>query len=148
MAEENTDTIRILIVDDEDALRRLIRRRLERTGWCTVVGEASNIAEALEIAEVEQPDVILLDLLLGPERGTDAIGVLMQAAPRTMIAILTVLLAEEHEDVNKAAGAFAFYEKTMLADLAHYLRDDLDAFAKALAGESIVAPAATTRRPT
>lgn len=147
MAGLNTDEVRILLVDDEEDLRYLIRRRLERTGWCTIVGEASSTAEAIEAAAAEQPDVILLDLLLGSERGTDAIGRLLQAAPGAMVAVLTVLLAEEEESTSRAAGAFTFYEKTMLSDLATHLRDDLDTFSRALQGESVVAPAATTRRP-
>lgn len=138
--------ISILVVDDEDDLRTLIRRRLERAGWYTVIGEATTTRDAINLAEAHQPDVILLDLLLGSEHGVDAIGDLLRAAPRTMIAALTVLSAEDQEPTVKAAGAFVFYEKTMLVDLPGHLRDDLFRFHRAIAGEDVVAPSAITRR--
>lgn len=146
MPLQRPDTIRVLVVDDERDLRSLIRHRLERSGWCHVIGEAADTADAIRLAEDEQPDVILLDELLGAERGRHAIGLLMRAAPQTMIATLTVLDAEDEEKSVRAAGAFAYYEKTMLAELAEYLREDLETFRRAIAGEDVIAPSATTRR--
>lgn len=146
MAPQGTDTIRVLVVDDEQDLRALVRHRLERTGQCSVIGEAASTTEAIRLAEDEQPDVILLDELLGTERGSDAIGPLMRVAPHSMIATLTVLEAEDQEEAMRAAGAFAYYEKTMLANLAQHLREDLHTFRRAIAGDDVIAPSATSRR--
>lgn len=146
MAPPSTETVRILIVDDEQDLRRLIRHRLERTGWCTVIGEAADTADTIRLAEAEQPDVVLLDLLLGAERGIDAIGELLRVAPQAMVAALTVLSAEDQEEAVKVAGAFAFYEKTMLADLPDHLGEDLPLFRRAITGDDVLAPSAVDRR--
>ncbi|MFV1919836.1 response regulator, partial [Sphingomonas sp. MJ1 (PH-R8)] len=56
---------RILIVDDEVAIRRLLRNTLERAGY--TVAEAMNGREALVQASAHEPDAILLDLGL-PDR--------------------------------------------------------------------------------
>lgn len=137
----------VVVVDDDESLRTLIRHRLERTGEYTVVGEAVNTTDALALAEAQKPHVVLLDLLLGDEVGADIIGDLLRTAPQTMIAVLTALSAEEHEEIVRAAGAFVFYEKTTLTDLPADLREDLRTFRQALDGTEIVAPSAITRRP-
>lgn len=146
MTSAGGEKIRVLVVDDEAALRRLIRERLEADEACTVVAEAADTDTALRLAEDEQPDVVLLDLLLGPERGVDAIGALLRVAPEAMVAVLTVLGAEEEESPALAAGAFVFYEKTMLERLPDHLREDLALLRRALSGEEVMAPSALTRR--
>jgi DNA-binding response OmpR family regulator len=138
-------TIDVLLVEDEPALRALIRRRLERER-CSVVAEADSVAETLELASAHEPDVILLDLLLGGELGSDAVGPLTRLVPSTMIAILTSLPAEIEEPALRRAGAFVFYEKAMLVDLVDHLREDLHTFHRALNGEDVVAPSAIARR--
>jgi CheY-like chemotaxis protein len=62
--------LRCLIVDDSDAFVETASALLERQG-VTVVGVASNTAEALQQARVLQPDVILVDIGLGDESGFD-----------------------------------------------------------------------------
>lgn len=137
--------LRVLIVDDEEPLRVLFRRRLERDG-CEVVAEAGGIDGLVELATAHQPDVVLLDLRLGADHGADAIGPLTRALPRTMLAVLTSLDAEDAEDATRRAGAFAYYEKTMLADLTRFMREDIVTFRRALDGEDVLAPSAITRR--
>jgi DNA-binding NarL/FixJ family response regulator len=146
MKPPHEDVISVLVVDDEEALRTLIRRRLERTGWYLVVAEAATTTEAVTLTEHHQPDVVLLDLLLGQDNGADIIGELLRVAPMTLVAILTVLSAEDQEEAVKAAGAFVFYEKDLLADMPVHLREDLRTFQRALEGEDVVAPSAIARR--
>ena len=59
----------VLVVDDERSLRLLCRINLELDGH--VVHEAETLAEARELIERESPDVILLDIHVGPEDGLD-----------------------------------------------------------------------------
>lgn len=54
--------IRVLIVDDSFLMRRVIRNIIEKDNSMTVVDEASNGVEALELAAALRPDVILLDI--------------------------------------------------------------------------------------
>jgi DNA-binding NarL/FixJ family response regulator len=137
----------VVVVDDEPALREIISIALNTSGPFEVVATAKDGEQALEMVAEHQPDVVLLDLLLGPERGADLIAPIMRSTPRSMIAALTALPAESEEASVLRAGAFVFYEKGMLTSLASYLATDLELFRRALDGEDVVAPSALVRRP-
>jgi DNA-binding NarL/FixJ family response regulator len=143
----NLDHATVVVVDDEPALLEIISITLGTAGPFEVVGRAKDGEQALALAEEHQPDIILLDLILGSERGVDLIPPLLRTAPRTMIAALTALPAEAEESSVLRAGSFVFYEKGMLTSLPTYLTNDLALFRRALAGEDVVAPSALVRRP-
>jgi two-component system KDP operon response regulator KdpE len=65
---------RILVVDDEPPIRRLLRGALERAGYKVI--EAETAREALSLANHERPDAILLDLGLPDRDGLELIPVL------------------------------------------------------------------------
>ena len=77
-------TGRILIVDDEPAIRRLVRGAIERAGYS--VTEASNAAEALTEASRERCEVVLLDLGL-PDRDGMELVPLIKAMDRAVIVL-------------------------------------------------------------
>jgi CheY-like chemotaxis protein len=70
-------SIRCLLVDDSDAFLKAASILLQREGM-TVVGVASNSAEALRQARALRPDVILVDIGLGDESGFDLARLLAQ----------------------------------------------------------------------
>lgn len=143
-----TDDVRtVVLADDEDDYRFVLRRGLERGGRFKVLAEAGTGAEALDHVTEHQPCVLLLDLGL-PDATDDAlIGRLLMAAPQTMIAIMTGRSAEERESATRAAGAFTYYEKAMIGrGLLDYLETDCDLFERAIGGEDVVAPSAISRR--
>ena len=63
--------ISIMIVDDHVVIRSGLRMLIEHDQRMRVVAQAGNRTEALERAESERPDVIILDLVLGDERGDE-----------------------------------------------------------------------------
>ncbi|EKF43215.1 response regulator transcription factor [Nitratireductor indicus] len=65
-------TVRILVVDDEPPIRKLLRVGLTAEGYAIV--EATNAVEAMQKAEGEQPDLILLDLGLPDMQGHDLLA--------------------------------------------------------------------------
>ncbi len=75
---------RILVVDDEAAIRRLARAALERAGMA--VREAENAREALLFANAERPDLVLLDLGL-PDRGGLELVPLLKAKGLAVIIV-------------------------------------------------------------
>jgi YesN/AraC family two-component response regulator len=81
--------IRVVVADDVADLRELVRIKLELEPGFTVVGEAENGAQAIEVAATTQPDCILLDLAMPVMDGLQAIPKLRQVAPRTKIAVLS-----------------------------------------------------------
>jgi DNA-binding NarL/FixJ family response regulator len=66
------EAIRVLVVDDHPVWRDGVRADLERAGVATVVGEASDGGEAIELARAEMPDVVIMDLQLPTVPGAEA----------------------------------------------------------------------------
>jgi DNA-binding NarL/FixJ family response regulator len=82
-------TIRVLVVDDHTVMRAGLCMLLESQPGLSVVGEASTCADAVTAASREQPDVIVLDLLLGSENALDCLARLRAAASGARVLILT-----------------------------------------------------------
>ncbi|MEH3158080.1 MAG: response regulator transcription factor [Sphingomonas taxi] len=104
---------KILVVDDDAAIRRLLRNTLLRADYAVV--EANDAKEALRQAAVEHPDAVLLDLGL-PDR--DGLGLIPQFLAREGIAVL-VVSAREAVDEKVAAldlGAVDFVTKPFDTD--------------------------------
>lgn len=146
MTEATDAPARVVIVDDEPGIRRILELTLRRTGRYEVVAQVGTGEEALAAVAEHQPDVVLLDLMLGPEWGVDLIAPILARSPGSLVAILTALSAEREEDAALTAGAFVFYEKTMVVSLVEYLDRDLALFRRALAGHDVLAPSALQRR--
>jgi len=93
--------IRIVIADDHVVLRRGLRVLLELEPDLEVGGEASNGAEAIALAEREEPDIMLLDLTMPALRGVDAIPEIRQVSRDTKVLVLTM-----HRDVTYLRQVF------------------------------------------
>lgn len=90
-----TRPIRVLLIDDHAVVRRGLRLLIESEPGLKVAGEASHRTDALTTAEREQPDIILLDLLLADVDGLDLIPELIAAAREARILVLTGVLNPE-----------------------------------------------------
>jgi CheY-like chemotaxis protein len=104
-----------LIVDDNATFLDAATALLEREG-VTVVGVASDSAQALAKAKELHPDVILLDVMLGRESGFDVASRLAA----TELAGITVILVSTHaesdfEDLIEEAPVAGFLEKSELS---------------------------------
>ncbi|HYX69922.1 MAG TPA: response regulator [Terriglobales bacterium] len=101
----------ILVADDEDSLRLLIRTTLE-SSEVTIV-EAADGVEALEMARRELPDLIVLDWMMPGKTGLEVAREL-RADPRTSgiaILMLTAMGQEKDKKEGLAAGVQAFLVK-------------------------------------
>jgi len=74
---------RILIVDDEAAIRRLLRTSLERAGYR--LAEAGNAREAMTAVQIDRPDAVLLDLGLPDRDGLELVPLIKAAGPALII---------------------------------------------------------------
>lgn len=93
---------RILIVDDNAAIRHLMRSYLEHAGHL-ICGEAYDGVQAIESAKQTQPDLILLDLTMPVMSGIETASVLKRIMPQTPVILFTL-----HEDaINKELAATA-----------------------------------------
>jgi DNA-binding NarL/FixJ family response regulator len=109
-------TLRCLIVDDSPRFLHAARGLLERQG-VMVVGMASTSAEALQQATQLQPDVALLDIDLGGERGFDLARQLSREAslaPTRMILISTHA-EQDYTDLIAASPVIGFLPKSALS---------------------------------
>ena len=103
--------LRVLIVDDEPDVRRVVRMALERRSEFHVVAEAGDGAEAVSAAQHAQPHLIVLDLDMPRVSGLDALPALRTALPAACVVVLTGLPRERMEPLARSAGAVGFIEK-------------------------------------
>jgi len=103
--------IRVLVCDDVEAFRVLMRYTLQEDPGIEVVGEAADGMEAIQQAADLQPDVVLLDLTMPLLDGIDAIPTVLERAPRTRVVALSGWGAERMADAALAQGAIAYLEK-------------------------------------
>jgi DNA-binding NarL/FixJ family response regulator len=81
---------KILIADDDATIRSLLRRFLEKQPDWQVCGEASNGAEAIEIVEELEPDVVVMDLGMPVMTGLQASPEIAKAHPRIPMLLISV----------------------------------------------------------
>lgn len=86
--------MRVVVADDEPDLRLLLRMQLSRRPDVTVVGEAAEGAEAVQIAVAEEADVVVMDLLMPGTSGFEAIGMLHEQAPHIGVVAYTAVAGE------------------------------------------------------
>ena len=120
-----------MVVDDHPVWRDGIRGDLEASGVATVVVEAGDGGEAIELAREHTPDVILMDLRLRTVSGVDATRRIIEEAPHTKI--LVVSATGEEADVLEAVkvGAAGYILKSETG------RDIVDAVRRVHAGEPV-----------
>lgn len=139
---EADDRPRVLVIDDEPDIRRIVRLLLERDGSFDVVGEAPNGVEGVEAAKELQPEIVLLDLMMPKLSGREALPLLGKHVPRSMVVVLSALDEKSEGEPARALGAFGYLEKTSLGEnFAAQLADLYEQFCRALDGETVVAPA-------
>jgi DNA-binding NarL/FixJ family response regulator len=105
-------SIRVLVCDDVEAFRALMRFTLPEDPSIEVVGEAADGIAAIESAEELQPDVVLLDLTMPRLDGIDAIPAVLARAPNTRVVALSGWGADRMADEALARGAVAYLEKS------------------------------------
>lgn len=106
--------MRCLIVDDTGTFLVAARELLERQGL-DVVGTASTIADALELARHLQPDLTLVDVGLGEESGFDLVRRLAAAGDGGHVVLISTYAERDLEDLISASQAIGFVSKSELS---------------------------------
>jgi DNA-binding NarL/FixJ family response regulator len=131
--------IRVMLVDDHPVVREGLRGMLEAEADLTVVGEAGSGTEAVALAQVVHPDVILMDLRMPGLDGAGATEQIMAASRDSRVIVLTTY--ETDADILRAveAGATGYLLKdSSRAELAGAIR-------AATRGETVLAPSVAGR---
>ena len=107
--------IRVLIADDHSVVREGLRRFLGRDPELAVVGEASDGAEAVELARRLRPDVVLMDLLMPVMDGIAATSAIRKELPEIEVVALTSVLESAAVIGAVKAGAIGYLLKDIRA---------------------------------
>ncbi len=108
-----TEPLRILLADDSVLFRKGLRALISTRTDMQVVAEASDGLQAIELARVTAPDIVLLDINMPRCTGLEAIPQILRDVPQTRVVMLTV--SEEDRDLFTAikSGAFGYLLKDM-----------------------------------
>jgi two-component system invasion response regulator UvrY len=97
--------VRILLVDDNPAVRRYLRAILEQQESWHVCGEARTGAEALQqVLKTPPPDLILLDYQMPDLNGVDVARQISELFPRIPILMVTLHLSNQLAEAARQAG--------------------------------------------
>jgi DNA-binding NarL/FixJ family response regulator len=131
--------IKVLLVDDQALVRSGFRMILESKDDLEVIGEAADGREAVELAQVTSPDVILMDVRMPELDGVEATRRILEASSSARVIILTTFDLDEYVFEAIRAGASGFLLKDVRpAEL-------VDAIRVVAAGEALLAPSVTRR---
>ncbi len=138
-AEKPEDAIRVLIVDDHALFRRGLQMVLEGEPDIDVVGEASDGHEAVERAEKNTPDVVLMDVRMPKRSGIEATRAIKEVLPSAKILMLTI--SDEEADLYEAikAGASGYLLKEIsIEEVANAVREVQQ-------GKSLISPSMASK---
>src|SRR5499427_6271651 len=109
-----TKQIKILTVDDHPLLRQGIAAVIQGEKDMSIVGEAANGREAIEMFRSQRPDVTLMDLQMPDLNGIDAIAAIRQEYPQARIIVLTTYEGDVLTRRALKAGATGYILKDMI----------------------------------
>ena len=107
----------ILIVDDSPTIRKTLRQTLEREDAWEVCGEAADGREAIERAQLLNPDVVVLDLSMPVMNGLEAARELKRTSPSLPLVMFTDFNLPQLTNEALSAGVSAVVSKSEAAGL-------------------------------
>ncbi len=128
--------IKVLLVDDHTVVRSGLGAVLAVSDDLKLIGEAADGEEAVRFCEHNQPDVILMDLLMPKMDGVAATKAIKERWPKTQIIVLTSFKEKEYVEGALKAGAVSYLLKNVSAD------ELINAVRKAHTGQSSLSPEA------
>lgn len=129
---------RVLIADDQELVRVGFTMILERAGL-SIVGQAADGAEALELALQTRPDIILMDVRMPRMDGIEATRQIVGRLPEVRVVMLTTFDLDRYVYSAVQAGASGFLLKDVSPD------DLVHAVGAVARGDTMLAPALTRR---
>ena len=125
--------VRLMLADDHRMLREGLRRSMTEQGF-SVVGEAADGAQAVELAHRLRPDVVLMDVTMPELDGVGATREIRSALPEVRVVMLTMHADEDVLASAIRAGASGYLVKDCST------REIAEAVRMAASGETIISP--------
>ncbi len=110
-ARSEQPPLRTVIVDDSAVFRRIMERAVAEVGGLELVGTARDGREGVELAEREEPDLVLLDIEMPRMNGLEALDLLVRRHPGLVVIMVSSLSAADHTVRCLEAGALDFVPK-------------------------------------
>lgn len=117
--------LRIVLVDDNPEYRLLLKQFIERGTTYSVVGEASNGEEAIELVERLLPHVVVMDVMMPVLDGVAATQTIKDRFPGMGVIALTASMDEGHAGDMSAAGVDGYFLKSEPVDKLIYQLDTM-----------------------
>jgi CheY-like chemotaxis protein len=122
--KEDRVDIGVLIVDDQQDIRVILRRLVEQAGsGIFVAGEAANGQDAIELADELDPAMIVLDAQMPGMDGLETAGLIRERRPDQMIILCTAFVDEETRRRAQSAGIGLAISKSQLRDVPAAIRN-------------------------
>ncbi len=113
---------RILIVDDEAPVRRVLRRKLEQCGYD--INEAADGKQAMRAVDQQPPDLVITDIIMPEKDGIETILFLRKRRPGVKAIAISAPSNQLFLDSARGLGAARAFEKPLnLAELAAAVKD-------------------------
>jgi len=129
--------VRVALVDDQPLIRSALRVLIADAVDLTVVGEAGNGQEAIDLVRATRPDVVVMDIRMPGMDGITATRRIVDAPDPPRVLVLTTFDDDEYVYGALRAGASGFVVKDMALD------DILGAIRVIAGGEALIAPRVT-----
>lgn len=131
--------IRVMFVDDHEVVRKGLASLVEAEEDLEVVGEASSGPEAIRVAPIYRPDVVVMDVRMPEGGGIEACRALRDALPQLAVIMLTSYSDDEALFNSIMAGAAGFVLKQIRG------HDLIDAIRRVAGGQSLLDPSITAQ---
>ncbi len=124
--DQRAKPVRILVVDDHEAIRRGLRTALLAAGW-QVCGEAANGREAIDRASELNPDLVILDISMPVMGGLEAAREILKKDQTVKIVVFTMHESQQMRDEMERIGVHAVAVKSApIGDLLDAVKSVLD----------------------
>lgn len=134
-----TEKLRVMLVDDHEIVRQGLRSVLETEDDLEVVAEADSGTNAVNMARIHKPRVVVMDVRMPQAGGVGACRAIRDELPDTQVIMLTSFSDDDALFNSIMAGAAGFVLKQIRG------RDLVDAIRKVGAGHSLLDPGVTQR---
>jgi DNA-binding NarL/FixJ family response regulator len=104
--------MRVLLVDDHTVVRQALRTMLESEPDISIVGEAANGQEAVELTRDLQPEIVLMDISMPEMNGIEATRFIHADAPAICVIGLSMFTHDQQGEAMQDAGAMDYVTKS------------------------------------
>jgi DNA-binding NarL/FixJ family response regulator len=114
-----SNSLRVLVIDDDPVVRRLTRERLKLNPHISIVAEGTNGKEAVQLALEFMPDLVVMDVDMPMMNGFQATQQITRELPTAHVVLFSGSTSPERIEQGFVAGARAFVSKAAIRDLDH-----------------------------